>query len=48
MDTNSVGQLARTYFHQLCADTGFSLEDLPGVMNGCRDRLRDIHTVITT
>ena len=32
-----VGRPARTYIQQLCADTGCSLEDLPGVMNN-RDR----------
>ena len=30
----SVGQAARTYLHQLCVDTGCSLEDLPRVMDG--------------
>ena len=37
----SVGQLARTYLHQLCGDAGSSLEDLPGVMDdrdGGRER----------
>ena len=37
----SVGWLARTYSHQLCADTGCRLEDLPGAMDdrdGWRDR----------
>ena len=29
----SVGQLTRTYLQQLCMDTGFSLEDLPEVMD---------------
>ena len=29
----SVGRPARTYLIQLCADTGCSLENLPGVMN---------------
>ena len=27
------GQPARTYIQQLCANTGFSLEDLPGAMD---------------
>ena len=27
------GRLARTYIQQLCADTGYSLEDLPGAMD---------------
>ena len=37
---------ARTYIQQLCADTGCSLEDLPGAMNnkdGWRERVREIH-----
>ena len=29
----SVGQPIRTYLHQLCADTGCNLENLPGVIN---------------
>ena len=29
----SVGQPARTYIHQLCTDTGCSLEDLPGMID---------------
>ena len=36
---------ARTYIQQLCADTGCSLEDLPGAMDdreGLRKRVRDI------
>ena len=28
----SVGRPVRTYLQQLCADTGCSLEDLPGMM----------------
>ena len=32
-----VGGPARTYIQQLCADTGCSLEDLPGAMDD-RDR----------
>ena len=36
----SVGQLARTYLNQLCADTGSSLENLPGAMND-GDRWRE-------
>ena len=28
-----IGRPARTYIRQLCADTGCSLEDLPGAMN---------------
>ena len=33
----SVGQLAITYIHQLCSNTGYSQEDFPGVMD-TRDR----------
>ena len=29
----SVGRPAKTYIHQLCVDTGCSLEDLPGAMD---------------
>ena len=29
----SVGQLTGTHLQQLCTDTGFSLEDHPGVMD---------------
>ena len=39
------GWPARTYIQQLCADTGCSLEDLPGVMNdreGWQERVREI------
>ena len=40
-------QPARTYIQQLCADTGCSIEDLPGAMDN-RDRwwerVRKIHT----
>ena len=28
----SVGQPTKTYIHQLCADTGYRLENLPRVM----------------
>ena len=35
-----VGRPARTYIRQLCADTGCSLEDLPGAMDD-RDGLRE-------
>ena len=34
------GRRARTYIQQLCADTGCSLEDLPGVMDN-RDEWRE-------
>ena len=36
---------ARTYKQQLCADTGYILEDLPGAMDdrdGWRERVREI------
>ena len=39
------GQLARTYIQQLCANTGYSLEDLPGPMDdtdGWQKRVREI------
>ena len=41
----SVGWSARTYLHQLCADTGCSLEDLPEVMDDkdeWREREREL------
>ena len=34
------GESARTYIQQLCADTGYSLEDFPGAMND-RDRWQE-------
>ena len=40
-----VGRPARTYIQQLCADTGYSLEDLSGTMDdrdGWRERVREI------
>ena len=40
------GRPARTYIQQLCADTGYSLEDLPGTMDdidGWRERVREIY-----
>ena len=39
------GRPARTYLQLLCADRGYSLEDLPGAMNdrdGWRERIREI------
>ena len=45
------GWPARTYIQQLCADTGYSLEDLPGAMNdrhGWRERAREIHAGTVT
>ena len=44
MDGASVGRPARTYLHQLCTDTGYSLEDLSVAMNdkdGWRERERE-------
>ena len=40
------GQPARTDIQQLCANTGCSLEDLPGVMHareGWQERVKEIH-----
>ena len=40
------GWPARTYIQQLCADTGFNLEDLPGTIvkrDGWWERVREIH-----
>ena len=48
---NNVGQPAKTYLHQLCADTGCSLEDLPGAMDdrdGWWEIVWEIHAVSTT
>ena len=45
------GRPARTYFQQLCEDTGCSLEDLPEAMNDreeWRGRVRDIRASGTT
>ena len=42
---------ARPYAQQLCANTGCSLEDLPGAMDdreGWRERVRAIHAGGTT
>ena len=41
----NAGQPARTYIKQLCADTGYSLEDLQGAMDNrdeWRERVREI------
>ena len=46
-----IGRSARTYLQQLCAETGCSLEDLPGAMDnwGVRwRRVREIHASRTT
>ena len=45
-----VGQLAKTYTHQLCADIGCSLEDLPEVTNdrdGERESLDFVLSALT-
>ena len=45
------GWLARTYIQQLCANTGYSLEDLPGAMDNrdkWQDRVRDIRASSAT
>ena len=46
-----VGQPARTYIQQLCADTGCSLEDLPEAMDdrdGWQERVGEIHASSAT
>ena len=46
-----VGQPARSYIRQLSADTGYSLEDLPGAMDdreGWRERVWEIHAGCVT
>ena len=45
------GQLARTYIQQLCADTGYSLEDLLGAMDdrdGWWEKVKEICASSTT
>ena len=45
------GRSARIYKLQLCADTGCSLEDLPGAIydrDGWRERVREIHASSAT
>ena len=45
------GRPAKTYLQQLCANTGFSLEDLPGAMDdrdGWRQRVREIRAGTAT
>ena len=40
----------KTYIHQLCADTGCSLEDLSGTMDnrdGWLERVKGIHAIST-
>ena len=41
---DSIGRPARAYLHKLCADTGCSLEDLPGGRDGQRERDRQRET----
>ena len=47
----TVGRSGKAYIHQLCADTGCSLDDLPGVMDN-RDRwqekVRELCAINTT
>ena len=46
-----IGQPARTYVHQLCADIGYSLEDLPKAMddkNRWQEKVRELHASSTT
>ena len=46
-----VGRAVRTYIQQLCADIGYSLEDLPeemGDKDGWRERVREIRAGSTT
>ena len=46
---SSVNWPVRIYLHQLCVDTGCSLEDLMGAMDDrdrCKERAREIHVVI--
>ena len=43
-----VGRSAKTHTYQLCADTGFSLEDLPRTMDdrdGWRKRVKELHPI---
>ena len=43
--------IGRAYIQQLCADTGCSLEDLPGVMDdrdGCQERVTEINAISAT
>ena len=45
------GLPARTYIQHICANTGCSLEDLPGAMDdrdGWRERVKEIHMGSTT
>ena len=45
------GRPARTYLHQLCTDTGCSLEDMPRAMfdrNEWREKVREIRAVCET
>ena len=45
------GRPGRNYLQKICADTGCSFEDLPGVMDdrdGWRERVREIHAIGAT
>ena len=47
----NAGRPARKYIQQLCVDTGYSLEDLPGAMDDreeWRERVREIYAGGTT
>ena len=49
--TRQYGQPAKTDLHQLCADAGYSLEDLLGAMDerdGWRERVMEIRAVSAT
>ena len=50
-DRAKAGRPARTYIQQLCEDTGWCPEDLPGAMNDreeWRERVRDIRSTSAT
>ena len=42
------GRPARTYILQLCADTGYSLEDFAGAIDGLQERFREIRVGTAT
>ena len=51
MDEQMAGQPARTYIQQLCANTGYNFEDLPGAIDdrdGWQERVREIHASTVT
>ena len=39
-DEQGLGDSLETYLQQLCTDTGYNMEDLPGAMDD-RDKLRE-------